>query len=89
MPENYQNKYYAELLDKLILNKEQKDMESFITNIFNFYNYIYINNPHLQKQFIDNLTLIASRIIFGFSIKSNIFLFLQAVNKEIFNKLII
>jgi hypothetical protein len=55
MLENYQNKYYAQLLDKLILNKEQKDMESFITNIFNFYNYIYINNPHLQKQFIDNL----------------------------------
>jgi hypothetical protein len=36
-----------------------------------------------------HLTLTASRIIFGFSIKSNIFLFLQAVNKEIFNKLMI
>ena len=35
------------------------------------------------------LTLTASHIIFGFCIKSNILLFLQAVNNEIFNKLII
>jgi hypothetical protein len=35
------------------------------------------------------LTLTVSRIIFGFRIKSNILLFLQAVNNEIFNKLII
>ncbi len=39
---------------------------------------------HAKKRL---LTLTASRIIFGFSIKSNIFLFLQVVNKEIFNKL--
>ena len=35
------------------------------------------------------LTLTASRIILCFRIKSNILLFLQAVNNEIFNKLII
>ena len=40
-----------------------------------------------KKQFY--LTLTASRIILCFRIKSNILLFLQAVNNEIFNKLII
>jgi hypothetical protein len=36
-----------------------------------------------------SLTLTASRIILCFRIISNILLFLQAVNNEIFNKLII
>ena len=40
-----------------------------------------------KKQFY--LTLTASRIILCFRIKSNILLFLQAVNNKIFNKLII
>ena len=43
------NEYISNLIKNLEINKEQNDIVNFIKNIFDYYNYIYVNIPYLRN----------------------------------------